>query len=145
MNLLAHKDILQTDLKESEISDMAEGTVQGSISGGAIGGLAGLALGLTPLIIPGIGPVLVAGNLVTAIISALAGASLGVSIGGLLGAFSRSDTTEVTSYAEDIQRGNMLLIIQCEEEQVAKLQQAMTDAGAVRTELRTAEWPADSA
>jgi len=96
-----------------------DGAAFGAASGGIIGALAGLGA----LAIPGIGPVIAAGPLVAALAGGAVGALAGAPTGGLVAGLIKThnvDAEDAEVYAEGVRRGQTLLTVQAEDENVSR-------------------------
>lgn len=99
-----------------EGSEAGAGAGVGAVLGGAAGLLAGLGL----MAIPGLGPVVAAGWLA----STALGAAAGGATGGIVGSLISSGVSEgdANVYSEVVRRGGMLVSVQAEDHDVAKVQ-----------------------
>jgi uncharacterized protein (TIGR02271 family) len=100
----------------------------GAAKGAAIGGGLGLLAGLAALAIPGVGPIIAAGPIVTA----LAGAGIGAAAGGLIGALANAGIPEEDArmYADEVQRGGILVIVRTRVDHADQVADILADAGA---------------
>lgn len=105
-----------------------EGATAGAISGAGVGALIGLALVGSTIAIPGIGPLLVGGPLAAGLTGAGIGAAGGGLIGGLIGAGIPEE--EAREYSERIERGHILVSVQCEESMVPRAREILVEEGA---------------
>jgi len=112
------RDSSADQVHASDDPDVAETVGVAAMSGTTIGGLAGLLVGLGTLTIPGIGAVIAAGTLTSIVTSTVAGAGVGAVAGGLIGALVSLGISEEEAalYAEGVRRGNVLVVVQTEDE-----------------------------
>ncbi len=106
----------------------AEGATAGAVSGAGVGALIGLALVGSTIAIPGVGPVLIGGPLVAGLTGAGVGAASGGLIGGLIGAGIPEE--EARDYSERIERGHILVSVECDESLVPRARQILVEEGA---------------
>jgi len=112
------RDSSASPAHDADETNVTETVSAGAIGGTAIGGLAGLLVGLGTLTIPGIGAVIAAGTLTSVVTSTVAGAGVGAVAGGLIGALVSLGISEEEAalYAEGVRRGNVLVVVQTEDE-----------------------------
>lgn len=132
-----------TEADESEKDSteaMKEGAGEGALVGGSLGALAGIATFIGA--IPVIGPVFAAGPIVAALglgTGALgttaAGALTGAAAGGLVGALAQWGVSneKVSKLEEDVNMGNILLMVHAEDE--AAVSAVLDDAGAMEVDV----------
>lgn len=106
----------------------AEGATAGAVSGAGVGALIGLALVGSTIALPGIGPVLIGGPLAAGLTGAGIGAASGGLIGGLIGAGIPEE--EAREYSERIERGHILVSVQCDEDRVPRAREILVEEGA---------------
>lgn len=106
----------------------AEGATAGAVSGAGVGALIGLALVGSTIALPGVGPVLIGGPLAAGLTGAGIGAASGGLIGGLVGAGIPED--EAKDYSGRIERGHILVSVQCDESLVPRARQILVSEGA---------------
>ena len=113
-------------------------TAKGMMAGGALGGLGGVLLGLGTLMIPGVGPVLAAGPL----IAGLLGAGTGVAAGGLIGSLAAVGISkeEAETYAEEVRRGETLVMVTARDDEVDRVSNVLDDYGAIDVEEHASRW-----
>lgn len=119
-----------------------EGAEEGALVGGSLGALAGIAtfLGAIPVIGPvfAAGPIVVALGLGTGVIgTTAAGALTGAAAGGLVGALTNWGVSKdkVSKFEEDVNMGNVLLMVHSEDEMAVK--DLLDDAGAMEVDSFT--------
>lgn len=97
---------------------------EGVFAGGALGGIAGLLAGAGALLIPGVGPIIAAGP--------LAAFLTGVVGGGLAGGLVDFGIPEERGryFEERIKRGDILVTIKAEEDEVSEISSILKDNGA---------------
>jgi len=119
-------DAAQGDRHDSD-NDAADGAGKGAAAGGLIGGGTGLLAGLGLLAIPGLGPVLAGGWLAATAVGAVVGAAAGGATGGLLGALKDAGHSdeEANVYSEGVRRGGALVSVKADDDQVARIEQAL--------------------
>jgi uncharacterized membrane protein len=114
------------DLTErADIDAGAAGAGTGAVLGGITGGVVGWLVGIGALAIPGIGPVVAAGVLATT----LGGAAVGAAAGGLIGALVDLGVPEeeAGAYEESVRQGGILLTVQANSDDEARLARATFD------------------
>ncbi|HEY0964228.1 MAG TPA: hypothetical protein VGE31_00320 [Candidatus Paceibacterota bacterium] len=126
--------------EEARSEEVKEGAQEGALVGGSLGALAGIATFLGA--IPVIGPVFAAGPIVAALgigTGALgttaAGALTGAAAGGLVGALTKWGVSDekVTEYEEDVNMGNVLLLVHNNNE--STVTDILEDAGAMEVDV----------
>ncbi|MBO8125912.1 MAG: hypothetical protein H0Z38_01605 [Firmicutes bacterium] len=110
--------------EENEGLTMGQDLTGGTATGGALGGLAGLLAGAGALAIPGIGPIVAAGP----IAAGLSGAVVGGIAGGLVDLGIPQERGEY--YEEQVQKGNILVALKAEDDQVDQAANILRDYGA---------------
>jgi hypothetical protein len=105
-----------------------EGATAGAVSGAGVGALIGLALAGSAVVLPGIGPILIGGPLAAGLTGAGVGAVSGGLIGGLIGAGIPEH--EAKGYADRLERGHILVSVQCDEALVPRARQILVEEGA---------------
>ena len=112
--------------------NQTDGIGDGIATGGALGGIAGILAGAGMLAIPGVGPILAAGPLAAGI----SGLAAGGIAGGLID--YGLDEEQGQRYAQEIERGRILVAVEDEEEtRIDDIAAMMENRGAfeVETEL----------
>lgn len=106
-------------------ADAGAGAGTGVVLGGLTGGVIGWLVGIGALAIPGIGPVVAAGVLATT----LGGAAVGAAAGGLIGALVDLGVPEeeAGAYEESVRQGGILLTVQANSDDEARLARATFD------------------
>lgn len=96
----------------------------GAIAGGAYGGIAGFALTAGAFLVPGVGPILAVGP--------LGGILAGALTGGVAGALIDYGIPEEQSkhYEEKLQEGNIITVLQADEEQIEEAAEILRNHGA---------------
>lgn len=99
---------------------------RGAVTGGLLGGLAGLLIATTPVVLPGVG-ILIAGPL-----TILASFATGALAGGVLGALIDIGVSEraARSYERRIERGEVLLAVNADDQIENKVKQILKDHNA---------------
>jgi hypothetical protein len=92
-----------------------------------VGGLFGLLAGSTLMFIPGAGPLIVLGPLAAAAIGAVQGALVAGGVGAVLGHFVAA--RHLPRYEQLVRAGSYLVVVHGAEEDVARAQQTLTEAG----------------
>ena len=115
------KDSLQI---EKENADIIEWGKEGAIWGGLLGFLTGAAF----YWIPGFGPLLAAGHVLPSIVGALAGATTVGSVSALIGWFVDigMEESEAKRYSDLIKEGKLLVLVQGNEDTVARAKEALS-------------------
>lgn len=142
ISLVANENARGRDVETTHSeSHSAAGT--GAGVGATVGGVVGILTGLGLMAIPGIGPLVAAGWLATT----LAGAGAGAVAGGLVGALTRSGVSreEAEVYEEGVRRGNTLVSVRADEEDVSRVEAILdrrqtTDWQARRDEYSASGW-----
>lgn len=117
---------------DQDESDVAENVL--------LSGAVGAAVGVISVFIPGVGPVIAAGPL----LAGLVGAGVGAVTGGLASVLAETEIPEVDRhyYAEGVRRGGTLVVLTTEDEDVARVLDALNNNGALDIEERAASWRA---
>jgi uncharacterized membrane protein len=115
------KDSLQID---KENKDIIEWGKEGAIWGGLLGFLTGAAV----YWIPGFGPLIAAGHVLPSIVGALGGATTVGSAAALLGWFVDIgiEESDAHRYSDLIKEGKLLILVQGNEDTVAKAKEALS-------------------
>jgi hypothetical protein len=126
-----HVSVLGKDL-QSEIrvnGYVTTGDIAGpsAATGAWVGGLFGLLAGSALLFVPGAGPLIVLGPLAAAAIGAVQGAVVGGGVGAILGHFVAKQ--HIPKYEQLVKAGNYLVVVHGAEQDVARAQQLLSDAG----------------
>jgi heat induced stress protein YflT len=126
-----HISILGKDLQsETRLNGyVTTGDIAGpsAATGAWVGGLFGLLAGSALLFVPGAGPLIVLGPLAAAAIGAVQGALLGGGVGAILGHFVEKQ--HIPKYEQLVKAGSYLVVVHGAEQDVARAQQVLTDAG----------------
>jgi hypothetical protein len=118
---------LQSETRISGYVTLGDIAGPSAATGAWVGGLFGLLAGSAFLFIPGAGPLIVLGPLAGAAIGAGQGALVGGAVGAVLGHFvSRK---HLPKYEELVRAGKYLLVVYGTEEEVARAQTLLTEAG----------------
>jgi hypothetical protein len=96
-------------------------------TGAWVGGLFGLLAGSALLFIPGAGALVVLGPLAGAAVGAAEGALVAGAVGAVLGHFVAQK--HLPKYEQLVRAGSYLVVVQGTEDEVARAQQALIDAG----------------
>jgi hypothetical protein len=112
----------------------AEGAATGLASGAVFGGILGLVASAGLVLLP-VG-LAVAGPLAGMLAGGAAGAAAGGVIGGLIGLGLPAD--EARTVAETLQRGGAMVVVRCEPDQIATVEDILDCDGAVDVRERTA-------
>ena len=96
-------------------------------TGAWVGGLFGLLAGSALMFIPGAGPLIVLGPLAAAAIGAAQGALVAGGVGAVLGHFVAA--RHLPKYEQLVRAGSYLVVVHGTEEDVARAQQTLTEAG----------------
>lgn len=109
----------------------------GAGTGGVLGGVAGLIAEVGLLTIPGIGVLAAAGPLATT----LSGLAIGATGGGLVGALTGAGIPEENAkeYEKYLKDGNILLLVDIDDEQREDIQQIFSDSHSVTTDVYTVQ------
>lgn len=109
----------------------------GAGSGGVLGGVAGLIAEVGLLTIPGIGVLAAAGPLATT----LSGAAIGATGGGIVGALTGAGIPEENAkeYEKYLKDGNILLLVDIDDEQREEIQRIFSDSHSVTTDVYTVQ------
>ncbi len=126
------------EVSDGEVTNAGEGAATGAVVGGSIGALAGLAT--IAGIIPVIGPIFAAGTLISALGISTAGAVGATAAGALTGAIAGSIIGALTNlgvgeneakiYEQRVEAGDVLVMIETDEENQSDIEQALTKFGA---------------
>jgi hypothetical protein len=142
ISLVANENARGRDT-ETTHSEPRSAAGTGAGVGATVGGVVGILTGLGLMAIPGIGPLVAAGWLATT----LAGAGAGAVAGGLVGALTRSGVSqeEAEVYEEGVRRGNTLVSVRADEEDVSRVEAILdrrqtTDWRARRDEYSASGW-----
>lgn len=110
------------ELGKEELADAVQEVVPGAALGGTVGLLAGLGL----IAIPGIGPVLAGGWLVTTAMGVVFGGA-----GGLTGSLIHAGHIDkhAEAYNEAVRNGGTLVVVRCNDEQIATVRTLLTAEG----------------
>ena len=125
----------ENEIKKEAGQDLKETTAD--VGGGALAGAGvGSVVGVTLALIPGMLPFAAAGTIMTAMGSAVisggaAGAATGGAIGALTGALAKADfeREEARHYAEAIDRGGVLIVVDSDNLDDDTVHQALTSHG----------------
>ncbi len=118
--------------ERNEVDDLSgEGATAGAISGAGVGALVGLAMAGSSIVLPGLGPLLIGGPIAAGLTGAGIGAASGGLIGGLIGAGIPEE--EAKDYSERIERGHILVSVQCDEAAVPAAREILVEEGARRS------------
>lgn len=126
-----------------EDEDVSAG--EGAGFGAVVGGITGLLVGMVAITIPGIGPVIAAGPLAAAL-GAGTGAVIGAAAGAITGGITASlvdmgvPEAEATHYTEALRRGNALVTVTAEGEELALAMNILQKHYPVDIEERAAQW-----
>jgi hypothetical protein len=118
---------LQSEVRVNGFVTTGDVAGPAAATGAWVGGLFGLLTGAAMLFIPGIGPLVVLGPLAAAAVGAAEGALVGGGVGALLGHFVAAQ--HIPKYEEVVRAGGYLVVVQGSEEDVARAQQILTEAG----------------
>ena len=138
ISLITNREEVRDNLKEKENveAESASGAGAGAAGGAAIGALGGLVIGAASLLLPGIGGLIVAGPFASALGlvggATATGAATGAIGGGLLGLLTKAGVKESDAkvYSEEIERGNLLILIPAALEDEGLVQRILEDTGA---------------
>ncbi|HLV79213.1 MAG TPA: DUF2382 domain-containing protein [Chthonomonadaceae bacterium] len=105
--------------------------------GAVVGGVTGFLIGLISFAIPGIGTAAGLGWLVMTLIGVGVGAAV-----GLVGALTHAGIPheEATYYEEGVRRGGTLVVVKVPEEEESRINQILSDDGAINIHERAAQW-----
>jgi hypothetical protein len=123
---------LQSETRISGYVTLGDIAGPSAATGAWVGGLFGLLAGSAFLFIPGAGPLIVLGPLAGAAIGAGQGALVGGAVGAVLGHFVARK--HLPKYEDLVQAGKYLLVVHGTEEEVARAQTLLTEAGS--TDIR---------
>ncbi|MDX1688273.1 MAG: hypothetical protein R3248_09845 [Candidatus Promineifilaceae bacterium] len=123
---------------EDAVHAGADSAVEGAVAGGVLGGLAGLLFGLSAFALPGLGPVIIAGP----ILSSFVGAGIGAASGGLVATLVEWGLSEEEAelYLEGVRRGNALVMVRTQAEEVDEVRQIMNGYPLVDVKERERQW-----
>lgn len=140
ISVLARQDVMKS--AKNEGLDVSTSAGVGAVGGSTAGGIAGLLVGIGALAIPGIGPVIAAGTLGTVIGTTALGAGLGAAAGGIVGALTGMGLShdEANFYAEGVKRGNILVAVKADDNQIQLVSDLLRRANAVDVNTRRQEW-----
>lgn len=129
----ANTDADVIDESSKRGSNAGKGFGIGAGTGGVLGGIAGLIAEVGLLAIPGIGVLAAAGPLATT----LSGAAIGATGGGLVGALTGAGIPEKNAkeYEKYLKEGNILLLVDIDEEQRADIERIFSDSHSVTTDV----------
>jgi uncharacterized protein (TIGR02284 family) len=141
ISIVTRESVVQEHLDEDQAQTIQESAGAGATSGGVVGGLVGLLAGATMVALPGIGPVVAAGALATTLGSATAGAGIGAVYGGLVGALIGLGVSEEEAnvYAEGLKEGNVMILVETNDEQHLEVMNAMRQANVLKLESRAVQ------
>jgi hypothetical protein len=126
-----HVSVLGKDLQsETRFNGyVTTGDIAGpsAATGAWVGGLFGLLAGTALLFVPGAGPLIVLGPLAAASIGAVQGALVAGGVGAILGHFVAKQ--HIPKYEQLVKAGSYLVVVHGAEQDVARAQQVLTDAG----------------
>jgi hypothetical protein len=126
-----HVSVLGKDLQsETRLNGyVTTGDIAGpsAATGAWVGGLFGLLAGSALLFVPGAGPLIVLGPLAAAAIGAVQGALVAGGVGAILGHFVAKQ--HIPKYEQLVKAGSYLVVVHGSEQDVARAQQVLTDAG----------------
>jgi hypothetical protein len=126
-----HISVLGKDLQsETRLNGyVTTGDIAGpsAATGAWVGGLFGLLAGSALLFVPGAGPLIVLGPLAAAAIGAVQGALVAGGVGAVLGHFVAQQ--HIPKYEQLVKAGSYLVVVHGAEQDVARAQQVLTDAG----------------
>lgn len=120
------KDV-QSELRVNGFVTTGDVAGPAAATGAWVGGLFGLLTGAAMLFIPGVGPLVVLGPLAAAAVGAAEGALIGGGVGALLGHFVAEQ--HIPKYEELVRAGSYLVVVQGGEDEVARAQHLLTEAG----------------
>lgn len=118
-------------------SHAGKGLGIGAGTGGVLGGIVGLIAEVGLLTIPGIGVLAAAGPLATT----LSGLAIGATGGGLVGALTGAGIPEENAkeYEKYLKDGNILLLVDIDDEQRDEIQRIFSDSHSVTTDVYTVQ------
>ena len=126
-----HISVLGKDLQsETRLNGyVTTGDIAGpsAATGAWVGGLFGLLAGSALLFVPGVGPLIVLGPLAAAAVGAAQGALVAGGVGAILGHFVEKQ--HIPKYEQLVKAGSYLVVVHGAEQDVARAQQVLTDAG----------------
>ncbi len=127
-----HREYIEKSKQASRTTGAAVG------SGASFGGGCGIVASLVALAIPGVGPILAGG----AIVTVLAGLGIGAGGGALMGAFHNMAISheQAPLYEEAVRRGELLLVVEVDEEMEREVVDLMTVNGARNLEDMADTW-----
>lgn len=137
VGLLAQKEAVEDALDANREEAAVESAGAGALGGSALGGLIGLLAGASAIVVPGIGPALAAGAWASVAGTTAAGAGIGAAYGGLVGALIGFGVAEEQThvYVEGVQQGNILMVIQPEDDRLARAEKILRDHGAFAVDI----------
>jgi hypothetical protein len=118
---------LQSEIRVNGFVTTGDIAGPSAATGAWVGGLFGLLAGAAFLFIPGAGPLIVLGPLAAAAVGAAEGALIGGGVGALLGHFV--EQKHIPKYEQLVRAGSYLVIVHGTEDDVARAQQLLTEAG----------------
>jgi uncharacterized protein (TIGR02284 family) len=147
IGIVAHSDVVREHLGEDQGRAVLQTIGAGAVGGSLFGGLAGLLTGAVALVLPGIGPVIAGGAIATVLGAAAAGAGIGAAFGSLAGALIGLGMSEEQAhiYIEGVRHGNLLVVVETEEEHVQKATNTLQQADALDVSSWSGRWDTELA
>ncbi|MGD6855915.1 general stress protein [Bacillus infantis] len=132
-NIENETDVEEVDHGSDRGENAGKGAGIGAGTGGVLGGVVGLIAEVGLLTIPGIGALAAAGPLATT----LSGAAIGATGGGIVGALTGAGIPEdkAKEYNRYLKEGNILLLVEVDEEQREQVEQTFTHYRSMNTDM----------
>jgi hypothetical protein len=120
---------LQSEIKMHGFVTAGDMAKTGATWGAVFGGLFGLLAGVAFLAIPGFGPLVILGPLAAGVVGAAEGAVGTGIVGGILGAFL--ERQHIPMFEQHLRAGRYLVLVHGSQEDVARAQDILRDAGSI--------------